>query len=119
MNDKQKLIFIYNAESGLINGIIDYLHKIFSPDSYDCSLCKLTYNNLGKIRKWRKFLKSSNYEIVFAYKDHLKIMGIDNGIKLPTVLLNDNSILFGSSEIESCKSLDELIDKLKSKINSI
>ena len=77
MNDKKKLIFIYNANSGVINAAIDYLHKMFSPETYNCSLCSLTYNNFGKIGKWKKFLDSCNYDLVFIYRDHLEKMGID------------------------------------------
>ena len=120
MNNKQKdLILIYNAKSGIFHGIIDYLHKIFSPETYECDLCVLTYNNFGKISKWKKFLDSSNYNIVFAYKDHLDEIGIDGTIELPTILLSDRSILISASDIHLCKSLDELIDLLESRIKSL
>ena len=118
MNDKKKLIFIYNANSGVINAAIDYFHKMFSPETYDCSLCSLTYNNFGKISKWKKFLDSCNYDVVFAYKDHVEKMGIDKSIKLPAILLTDHSILTTSSEIQSYENLDELIKNLKLKIDS-
>jgi len=42
-----KLIFVYNADSGLLNAMKDWAHKIVSPETYPCSLCALTYNNLG------------------------------------------------------------------------
>ena len=31
MNDKVKIVFVYNADGGAINGIKDYFQKIFSP----------------------------------------------------------------------------------------
>ena len=43
-----ELIFIYNAKSGIGNAFIDWAHKIISPKTYDCNLCSITYNNLGK-----------------------------------------------------------------------
>tara|TARA_Y100000591_G_C21731945_1_gene644597 strand:+ start:663 stop:1022 length:360 start_codon:yes stop_codon:yes gene_type:complete len=118
MNDKKKLIFIYNANSGVINAAIDYLHKMFSPETYNCSLCSLTYNNFGKIGKWKKFLDSCNYDLVFIYRDHLEKMGIDRSIKLPAILLTDYSILITSSEIQSYENLDELIKNVRLKIDS-
>ena len=118
MNDKKKLIFIYNANSGVINAAIDYLHKMFSPETYNCSLCSLTYNNFGKIGKWKKFLDSCNYDLVFIYRDYLEKMGIDRSIKLPAILLTDYSILITSSVIQSYENLDELIKNVRLKIDS-
>ena len=39
-----KLIFIYNADSGLFNTVTDIAHKIFSPETYSCNLCALTHD---------------------------------------------------------------------------
>jgi len=52
-----KLIFVYNADSGLLNAMKDWAHKIVSPETYPCSLCALTYDNLGMRRPWREFIK--------------------------------------------------------------
>ena len=54
--EHNELIFIYNAESGLFNAVSDYLHKVISPDTYACSLCQITYGNLGMKKKWKDFL---------------------------------------------------------------
>ena len=35
--------FIYNAKSGLANSIFDLAHKLISPDTYECNLCKITH----------------------------------------------------------------------------
>ena len=52
-----EIVFIYNARSGKINSLIDWAHKIVSPDTYECSLCGITYDNLGKRDEWAAFLK--------------------------------------------------------------
>ncbi|WP_232221892.1 hypothetical protein [Methanococcoides burtonii] len=44
---KNTLIFVYNADSGLINEMKDYVHKIVSPSTYECNLCAITYGNTG------------------------------------------------------------------------
>ncbi len=44
MEDTEKaLIFVYNADSGLLNAINDGILKIVSPSTYQCSLCSLTF----------------------------------------------------------------------------
>ena len=55
-NDKNKilnqnLVVVYNAKSGGLNAVLDYVHKMVSPKTYNCNLCKLTYDNFGQIRK--------------------------------------------------------------------
>ena len=69
------LIFIYNAKSGLTQAALDWAHKIISPKTYECSLCSLTYGNLGKYSKWSKFLKSLNLNKSFIYDDQLSDLG--------------------------------------------
>ena len=44
----KKLIFIYNAKSGLVNEMIDFAHKIVSPETYECNLCAISYNTFTK-----------------------------------------------------------------------
>jgi hypothetical protein len=38
-----KLLFVYNADSGLFNSIAEAAHKIVSPQTYRCDLCRITY----------------------------------------------------------------------------
>ena len=42
INDKE-LIFIYNAKSGFVNEMVDFAHKIISPETYECNLHFITY----------------------------------------------------------------------------
>ncbi len=112
----QNLVFIYNAKSGGLNAILDYVHKIVSPETYDCNLCKLTYDNFGQIKKWNDFLNSYNISADYYYRDHLIQIGMNPGIDLPAVFLNDRSLLLGAREINSFKTLDELIEGVRIKI---
>lgn len=64
-----QLIFIYNADTGLWNGMNDILHKIFSPATYPCSLCDLTHGVFSVRKEWADFLKNPPAEFVFLHKD--------------------------------------------------
>tara|TARA_A100001015_G_C15040094_1_gene739065 strand:+ start:1378 stop:1794 length:417 start_codon:yes stop_codon:yes gene_type:complete len=113
---KQNLIFVYNAKSGGLNAVLDYVHKMVSPDTYDCNLCKLTYDNFGQIKKWNDFLTSYNISADYYYRDHLIQIGMNPGIDLPAVFLDDKSLLLGARDINSFKTLEELIEGIKIKI---
>jgi len=118
------IVFIYNAKSGLINGIFDYVHKFVSPDTYSCSLCSLTYDNTGKKNDWADYLKSLPYEVIFAYKDnmHLFKYGLfSDQVMLPAVfvIFDDKKIeIISSNKMNQINSLDELIDLINLRLSS-
>jgi hypothetical protein len=114
-----KLIFVYNAKSGFINSVIDYTHKIVSPETYNCNLCNLTYDNLGKIKEWNSFIKSLGIPVHFQYLDNIKEFGINKDYSFPAVFTGDKRLFINSQEINDCKSLDELINLVNNKIYNI
>jgi len=64
-----RLIFVYNANSGKRNAYVDSLHKIVSPSTYTCSLCKLTYGVFSEKKNWKTFREQEGVEIDFYHKD--------------------------------------------------
>lgn len=68
-----KLIFVYNAYSGYANVLADMAHKIFSPKTYPCSLCDVTYG-VFKIRpEWDEFVRNSPVPFKFLHKDEFHV----------------------------------------------
>ena len=64
-----ELLFAYNADSGLANGLLDMFHKIVSPKTYPCSLCGLTYGNTSMRPEWKQFLQSLPVKTRFLHRD--------------------------------------------------
>ena len=112
-----ELIFIYNAKSGIANAFIDWGHKIISPETYDCNLCSITYNNFGKEKKWSDFLKKINIQSRFYYIDHLKdLTFVNDDTKLPCIFIkqdNEFKLIIDSKELNTFVSVDQLITRLK------
>ena len=52
------LVFVYNADSGMLNLMKDITHKLLSPATYPCSLCDLTYSAFGEKKSWIRFRKA-------------------------------------------------------------
>lgn len=65
----KKLIFIYNANSGKKNALVDIAHKIISPNTYACSLCDITFGFFKENKDWKKFRKASKISMEFLHKD--------------------------------------------------
>ena len=67
-----KIVFVYNANSGLMNTVLDIGHKIISPDTYECNLCAITYGVLTENKEWKAFRESSKDELEFLHKDEFE-----------------------------------------------
>jgi hypothetical protein len=65
----EKLIFIYNADTGLKNGLFDIAHKIFNPGTYDCRLCELTFGTFTEKKLWKNFRLEHAVQMEFLHKD--------------------------------------------------
>jgi len=69
---KTTIIFVYNADSGPINGLKDYFHKIIKPETYRCNLCAVTFGNFGMKNSWRKFINSLKNDVKFLHRDEFR-----------------------------------------------
>ena len=116
-----KLIFVYNANSGLFNSLTDTAHKLFSPETYSCNLCAITYGSFGMKKDWKEFLKSIDIPMEFLHRNELKKKyGISN-INLPAILIkeeNEPRLWINSESINLCKSIDDLIQLITNKLQS-
>lgn len=65
----QCLLFVYNADGGLLPGLKDTFHKILSPATYACSLCAITYGATSMRPEWKAFIKSLSAEVEFLHRD--------------------------------------------------
>jgi hypothetical protein len=85
-----ELIFVYNANSGKWNGYMDIMHKIFSPKTYPCSLCDITYGTFTIREEWADFKKTLDVPLTFLHKDEwLEQYGIKD--KLPAIFIKDGT----------------------------
>lgn len=107
----KELIFVYNADSGVMSAIKGYFHKVISPKTYDCNLCSLTYDMMGMKSEWKKTIEKTGMKTVFLHKDEFKNkykMSVD----LPAIFIRNNSSikeLISSKEINDITSLQKLI----------
>ena len=67
-----ELLFVYNADSGLFNSMADAAHKILSPSTYSCNLCKVTYGWFTERSQWRSFVESLDAQCSFLHRDELQ-----------------------------------------------
>lgn len=107
----KKLVFVYNADSGLFNTVSDIAHKIFSPSTYECNLCQLAYGNFSIKEEWASFVENAPFESAFLHRDEFVKAFPDVESDLPAVFFQEGENLvpcLGPDSINSCESLAEL-----------
>ncbi len=112
--DGGRLVFVYNADSGLLNAAKDIWHRVTSPSTYPCALCKLTYGTTGMDRRWRQFVESLDVPVEFLHRDELASRAdIDAArAELPVGLLvraGSTQVVVTAAEMRDVATVDDLI----------
>lgn len=105
------LIFVYNADSGPFNTLTDFAHRIFSPQTYQCNLCAITYSAAGMRKEWKDFLERLDMPMEFLHRDEFEAHYGIKGVPLPAIFkkVNDEPEVWIDAEaINSCRTVDDL-----------
>lgn len=115
---ERELIFVYNANSGLLNGVMDVFHKVFSPKTYACHLCKVTYGIVAVDSDWKQFIEKSRIPFRFLHKDEWNLE-TGRSDELPAVFerINEELKMIIPSERLTQMSLEELKSEIAFFIN--
>lgn len=120
---KKQVVFVYNADSGKINSIKDYFHKLVRPSTYECNLCAVTFGGFGMKKDWKEFTKKADLPMMFLHRDEFfnEFSNIQDA-KFPCAYLSENgnlSLLISQEEMNSVNSQDELIDLTNEKLRAL
>ncbi|NMC07769.1 MAG: hypothetical protein GYA24_21325 [Candidatus Lokiarchaeota archaeon] len=108
----KRIVFVYNADSGVINSIKDYFHKVLKPETYECNLCQVTFGNLGMRKEWSEYIKRLPLPVDLLHRDefimrypaaprHFPAAFIESDGKLETII--------SAHEMRAVPSLSELM----------
>ncbi len=117
-----QLLFVYNADSGLVNAARDLVHKTVRPSTYACNLCALTFSGLGMRSEWARFVDDLGVPVVFLHRDELKEgYGVEH-MPLPVVLTYDaqgTAVLISADEINALGTLPDLMGLVSSRVKGL
>lgn len=84
-----QLVFVYNANAGRLNALLDLAHKTLAPATYACSLCAITYG-VRMRPAWKSFVESLPGGAEFYHRDEFgAIYPWLAEMPLPAVFLKD------------------------------
>ena len=118
---RMRLLFVYNANSGLLPLLKDVSHKIISPKTYPCSLCALTYNPFTESNTWKTYRKNTTIEMVFYHKDEYESL-YNYKTTYPSILIENKNKIKGfidKNRLNQLTSVQELIALIEKEKNSI
>ena len=120
--ENKKIIFVYNADSGIFSSVGDYVHKMVSPSTYGCNLCGLTYGNTGMKRSWKYFVSGLKFPVEFLHRDEFSEKYDIEGASFPCAYIESDAgleLLINSDEMNALGSLDELKSVVSEKLVAI
>ena len=121
-NDQPDLVFIYKAESGLLNKLKDAVHKTFKPETYPCKLCDITYSPVHMRAQWKRFVEQFPLNVEFSYTDLIEAEHPEAGLEYPCACLRqsgDLSALISADQMNTCETIDELISLVKTSLSRV
>ncbi|MGJ8683884.1 MAG: GTPase [Nonlabens sp.] len=136
-----QLIFVYNANSGAINSLLDSAHKIVSPATYDCKLCELTYGVFKENEEWSRFRESisqhhPDLQLEFLHKDEFNkkywskwlpkyefpiVLSMSDAVQDYNDGFGTNSgldIFMSTTDMNSIETIEELMGKIEKRLNN-
>lgn len=114
-----RLLFVYNANSGIVNNWIDIAHKVVHPSSYECDLCSLTHGSFREKRLWKTFRDRSKLNMEFYHKDEFLKKFASKWLpkySFPIILLEKEGYLepfITPPMFKKIHSVEELISKIE------
>lgn len=112
-NARKKVIFVYNADSGLLNALRDTVYKIVSPDTYGCNLCRITFGAISMEEQWHSYIESLPHDVEFLHRDDFKKRFPEYAeVKLPALFIVDDGqlrVALEAKEIGAVKDIPGLI----------
>ena len=110
------LLFVYNADSGLFNNMADAAHKVFSPQTYQCDLCRITHGWFQERADWRGFIDGLGIGCEFLHRDQFRARYPGLDIALPAVLRVDGHrpvVCLDPPALAACGDVQALIGRLR------
>ncbi len=67
--DIRRLIFLYNADSGRLNALVDSAKKLLMING--CSLCAITHGLAGEKREWKECKEEIGVPVDYVHRDEV------------------------------------------------
>jgi hypothetical protein len=116
------LLFVYNADSGVLNALKDLWIKTVTPERYDCQLCAVTYGLTGMKREWREFVKHLGTPVEFLHRDELVARYGPTDVTLPAAFIvggGQPQLWLSADQLVACRTLADLMTLVRRELPAL
>lgn len=115
-----QIILVYNTDNGLFNAVTDWSHKFFSPETYQCSLCRFTFGLTGMLMPWKTYLELLPISKLFFHRPDFRLQyPAQRALPLPVILAVKSGriqVLLSAEDINSIEGLSGLIGLMQARL---
>ena len=121
---RSTLVCVYNADGNAASLLVDAVHKVVSPSTYNCNLCRLTYGIVRQKPEWKQFVASLPVPVTFLHRDEFGAQfPASRNTSLPAVFVQrsdgDLRPLMSADELNAARDLDTLRALLTDRVASL
>lgn len=117
-----RITLVYSESSGLFDALSGWTHKLLSPGTYHCALCRITFGLTGMLVPWKNYLELLPFPKSFLHRDEFKVKYPTlAATPLPVILAETNGgreVLLSAVEIRSSASLSRLINLMQIRLEN-
>ena len=119
--EKAKLHFVYNETSNPVTIAMGFAHRLYSPETYECRLCHVTYGTFLMKKEWKSFIDGLGIPVKFHLKDwFLRSYPSLKGTAFPAVFIEQSDgkfiLLISAAELNQVTELVQLKDMVNNKL---
>lgn len=105
------LVFVYDAESGFANAVVDVAYTACTAERMRCSLLPLIRGPFGVRRRWKRIGGDLGRAVEYVYRDQFAARHDLSRVTLPAVFKCQGSecrIWLAAEQIRACRTSDDL-----------
>lgn len=119
MPSGRNLVFIYNANSGILPKMKDYGHKEGEDEPGGCNLYAVTHSPIGMKKEWRRFINELGITVRFLSRNEFSSEFGSGSETFPIAFIQagkDLTPFITTDEINRCAHLDDLISFVQQRL---
>jgi|WetSurMetagenome_2_1015567.scaffolds.fasta_scaffold229393_2 hypothetical protein len=123
MSDGKTILFVYNADSGVLAGMKDYCTGGGTPPGRGCcNLSAITFSPVGMKKDWKRYVRELKIPSRFMDRNEFAAEFGQAITSFPAVLLRrgrELALLLSTDELNRCRELEDLTGLLDMRIAQV
>ncbi len=118
----RSLVFVYNADSGILPRMKDMSSRGAAPGKDACNLYAVTFSPIGMKKEWKRFIQDLGTPVRFLSRNEFSSEFRTTTATFPAVFLqNGNDLIpfISTDEINRCAQLEDLISLVQQRFTQI